>query len=329
LSNPIYGQLNCSELLIKANIAFNQGKYEEVLALLQPKIDLCNFNKVERDHATKILASALLKVDEVEEAEKYVYLLLKKNPTYEIQPSVDPQPFVTVLNRFERSPQSVIGFYLGSYIPFVSTQKKFMVWEAADYSSKYKTESNLSFSLYFQYFITKKLSIELEPEITKLKFSREINATDMASISYNENATRVKIPFSFGYKIYTKNKFATSLSAGIYGSSTWGYQYNLSYKLPDSGLNEYAGELDIQRNSKNIGYQFGLKTTYTNNRLRYSVKFDYAADLKLYNNSSNRYGSNNFLLDYNYVDDDFKISNLGIKLGVAYTFSYKIKHKYR
>lgn len=323
-----FGQTNCSELLVQANKAYNMGKYEQVITLLKTDIDICDFNKIEREQATKLLASALSTIDEVEEAEILVYNMLKKNPNYVVQTTVDPQPFVNILDKFERSPRSVVGFYVGGYNPFINTIKSYSVWDAADYSSKYKTESNISFSLYYQYFLTQKLSINLEPEITNLKFSREINVADMVNISYNEKATLLKIPVSIGYEVYKKNNFSATLSAGFYGSYALGYQYNLNYQLPNAGLIESSGELQNQRNNKNFGYQTGLNLAYTKNRLRFSAKLDYSANLKMYNNSDNRYSMDNSLLDYYYIDDDIKISNLSIKLGVAYTFSYKIKHKY-
>jgi Outer membrane protein beta-barrel domain len=325
----VNGQTDCSNLLINANSAYNQGKYEQVITLLNSNIYECNFNKIEREQATKILASALSKIDEVEEAEKLVYNLLKKNPNYVVQTTVDPKPFVSILNKFERSPRSVIGFNVGEYLPFVNIDKNYSIWDAADYSSKYKTESNLSFSLHYQYFITKKLSVSLEPEITSLIFSREINATNMVDISYSEKATLLKIPVLVSYEVFKRNNFSASLSAGIYSSYNWGNQYGFNYQLPDAGLINLNGELNNQRNANNIGYKTGIELAYSKDRLKFSAKIGYSSDFKPYSNSSNRYSSNDLLLDYYYIYDDIIINNLDFKLGVAYTFSYKIKHKYR
>jgi hypothetical protein len=324
-----YGQINCSNLLIQANEAYNQGKYEQVISLLKTDIDICNFNKIEREQATKLLASALSNIDEVEEAETLVYNLLNKNPNYVVQTTVDPQPFVNILNKFEQSPRSVLGLYVGEYIPFINIDKSYSIWDAGDYSSKYNTEANLSFSLYYQYFLTKKLSISLEPEITRLKFSRKISTANMFDMSYSEKATILKIPVSIGYEIYKKGNFSTTLSAGVYSSYNWGHQYNFSYQLPDAGVIDLTGELNNQRNTNNYGYKAGLDFSYTKDRLRFSAKINYSSDFKLYNNSDKHYNDNNLLLDYYYIDDNIKITNLDIKIGIAYTFSYKIKHKYR
>lgn len=324
-----YGQTNCPELLVQANIAYNQGKYEQVIALLKNDISICNFQKVEREQATKLLASALFKVDDMEEAEIFTYNFLKKNPTYEVQTTVDPLPFITMLNKFDRSPRSVIGFYVGQYTPLINTQKSYAVWDAIDYTSKYITESNLSFSLYYQYFISPKLSIRFEPEISMLKFSHEINAPDIVNSTYSEKATLIKAPISIGYEVFKKNNFSITPTVGFYGSFSSGYQYNLNYALPDGGVNEITGDQLNQRNTQNYGYQAGMNFVYTKNRLRFSAKLDYAADLNTYNKTTELNSTNNLLLDYNYVDDDLKMSHLDIKLGIAYTFSYKIKHKYR
>jgi hypothetical protein len=327
--SAIYGQGNCSELLLNANKAYNDGKYEQVISLLKADINNCNFNKIEQEQATKLLASAFSKIDEVEKAELLVYKLLKKNPNYVVQATVDPQPFVTVLNSFERSPRSIIGFNVGVYSPIINVEDSYAIFDAADYTSKYKTQSSVSFSLYYQYFITQKWSVSVVPEISSFKFSREISADNLVSINYSEKASYIKTPIMIGYEVYKKTNFSTTLSAGLYGSYFWGSQYNVSYQLPDAAVIESEGDLLNQRNSNNYGCQVGINFGYIKNRLRFSAGLNYSADLKLYNNADNRFTVNNLLLDYYYVDDNIKLSQLDLKLGVAYTFSYKIKHKYR
>lgn len=324
-----YAQSNCSDLLIEANKAYNQGKHEQVIRLLESQINQCNFDKLEKEQAIKLLASSMNMVDEVEAADSLVYQLLKKNPNYQIQSTIDPKPFVLTLDKFERSPRSVFGVSLGYSTPFIQSENTYGVWDEADYSSSYNTESSLSFALNYQYFISKKFSLGLEPEISSLKFSRTINAQNLAEVNYSEKANLVKVPLLLGYEVYSKKDFSTTLRAGLYGSYAWGFQYDVNYQLPESGSIAAAGELVNQRNAMNYGYQLGADFAYTKNRLRFSAKLDYANDLKLYNNPDNRYSENNTLLDYNYVDNNIKMSNLGVKLGVAYTLSYKIKHKYR
>lgn len=325
----VIGQTACDDLLKSANGAYRSGKYEQVISLLSNSLDSCKFSKVEREQATKLIVSAQSSLDEIEEAEKYVYRFLKKNPTYTVQATVDPKPFVSIINKFDRLPRWVVGFYVGEYFPIIKTQKTYMVWGAADYTSEYKTQSNLSFSLNFQYFLSRKLCIGLEPEFTKSKFSREMNIVDIENINYIEESSLFKLPVSLAYQVFKRNNFSASLSAGVYGISTSNSHYKISYHLPNSEVVESYGNLGDQRREYNYGYLGGVNFVYVKNKLRFSATAKYSFDFHLHNNAEQRYSADNLAQDYYYIDDDFKVNHVDIKLGIAYAFSYKIKHKYR
>lgn len=327
-TQTLMSQTGCSGLLSEASQAYNDGKFEKVVELLNDNINTCDFDKLELEQATKLLSSSYIKLDEIELSEALVFNLLKKNPTYQVQNTIDPQPFVEMLKKFDRTPRAKIGCSLGRYQPLVQPVKSYSVLNVKNYTSEYTTQSNISFSIYAQYLLNKTLSLTVAPFFTQIKFDEKISYTDMVSLVYSESSNYLKLPISIDCKVYQKKNFSASVSAGVYGSITGKTQSELSYQIPNNGEFNATGFDNLQRSKYNSGYQMGINLEYIKNRFCFNGQVNYSKDFGLYNQQDASYSNNSLLTDYHYTSDDLKMSHLDLKIGVSYIFSYKIKHKY-
>lgn len=328
-SQALFGQPDCNNLLVDANQAFTEGKYEKVVDLLGENINTCEFDKLDREQAIKLLSSSYIKLDEVELAEELILSLLKKNPTYQAQSTIDPQPFVETLTKFNRTPRAKIGFNIGRYQPFVDAVKSYSVLNIEGYNSEYSTQSSISFSVYAQYLLNKRFALSLEPTFTQIKFDEEISYSDMVNLMYSESSNYLKLPLALNYKVYQKRNFSASVAAGIYGSIVGQTESKLSYQIPDNGKFNTKGLDNLERTKYNSGYQFGVALEYTKNRFCFNAQANYGKDFSLYNQQNTSSSNNSMLTDYYYTSDDIKMSHLDLKVGVSYIFSFKVKHKYR
>lgn len=325
----VYSQTKNSELLNEANRAYTEGKYEKVVELLESKIDDNQLDKLGLEQATKLLSSSYYKLDENEAAEALVLTLLKNNPTYQVQSSIDPQPFVQLIDKYDRSPRTKVGFKVGRFQPFIKSLTTNQVWDTDNYSQEYTTQGSASFSIYLDYLLNKNLSLSLGSTMSQIKFQEEVDYGNMVNLTYSESSSYFKIPFNIKYNIYSKNNFKASISAGLYASVIGQTQSSLVYQIPTSGEFDASDYENLQRNKYNSGYQLGMNLEYTKNKFCYNASVNYGSDFSLYNAPDANYTNNSLLTDYNYSSGDIKMSQLNLQVGVAYVFSYKIKRKYR
>ncbi len=324
----VKGQSNCQELLNTSSQAYADGKYELVVNLLEGKIFNCNFDKLEIEQATKILSAAYAKLGEDKLASELVFGLLKKNPTYQVQTTSDPQPFISVFNNFNIKQRLSVGLNLGQSRPIIDPVKSYPVLIDENSNHKYTASSSFLFSVSAQYKFSNNISVLFEPILSSIAFKDELNYNDQVKISYTENSPFLQLPISLGYKIYQRNKISLSLLGGIQGTFFGQTQSKLSYELEGSGIMNATGFDNLQRKKFQPGWQTGLKLEYNKSRYNFNIQANYGAWFKDYALKSSDYATNNLITDYNYYPNQLKLQNLNFKIGVSYILSYKVKHKY-
>lgn len=321
-------QSSNTEILNQANQFYGEGKYESVINLLANKTQAGNFNKLEQQQAIRILSSAYIKLDENVKGEELVFALLKKDPTYEVQTTLDPLPFKKTLDVFESKPKLKVGFNIGQYQSIINNNKSYFTWNVSDATNSYTSKPTLSVSFFTQYLINKSFGLKIEPTFTKIDFNQQISYPERVSLTYTESSSLIKVPLLFNVNVLNKEKLLAFVEAGFYGSLIGETESSLSYQIAESGEFNATGFEGLQREKYNYGYQVGLGLSYKKNRLQFNTSFTYGKDLKSFAIKDNSSNNNALLTDYYYTPDNLYLDNIEFKIGVSYTISYKVKHKY-
>lgn len=326
LAGSVQAQGDCQDALLSANEAFNLGKYAEVISLLDGKIEECSYTKESKLQALKILAAANSELDELETAEQLTQSFLHKDPTYSLQ-SIDPKQFKTLFNQFEVRPRFSLGISAGIQQAMFQVDKEFSVWDQEDYSSNYSSSYNFSVNLNLEWHASKRVSLITELGLSQINYTRNISYGDSYIMDFSENMLQVKATLLSSLNLFSGKHISFNVLAGVYGYkySNVSQNYSNSYQGTTISTNE---QTDLKRNLFGYGLVGGFKISRQKKQIGFSFQPRYYFSPTLVNDAQNRYDNSSFAASQLYVDDDFRINQLEFLVGVSYTFSYKIKHKY-
>lgn len=329
-SSPAFAQNSCREDLAKAIENYNNGLYEQVIELLENRLNTCKYKGSERLQALKYLAAAHYEIDNIEQADKATYSFLKKEPLYEAQ-TIDPILFVEALQKYEQYPSFSIVFSMGTTQLNPVLKEIYTVWDNADYSKDYIINNYSTFSNSFSKSIAKGLNINLGVSITNFSYSREINFTDTTYINFKESSFVFKIPLELSYTRNIYKKFSASIYAGIYyvryqnpKASLAGsvFSHDMLNQITQTEFN-----MSTYRNIDNVGSSWGLGLNYQINRFTINLKMNKFVNALDYTKKEKGF-INPAEMNVYYADDLFNIKETSFSLGVSYTFSYKVKLRY-
>ncbi len=324
-------QNDCRQDLGKSIEYYNAGMYEKTIELLENKIKKCHFRGSEKTQAFKYLAAAHYEIDNIEQADRYTYRFLKKDPLYEAQ-TTDPILFSEALDKFDRFPSITLGFMGGPAMLKPIISKKYIVWDAADYMQDYNT----GYSNFFEFSISKNLfkylNINSGISMTNYWYSRQIPFSDTTFVHFKESFLELKIPLELSSSIKIYRGFYTTLYAGIFYTR----YLNLSGSFAESQLSQQimlsemikaSFDTENYRNIDNVGVSLGIGIDYRLERFIISTKISNSVSGLPF--AKKEIGKvSNYEFNLYYTDDLFQLSNTIFSIGLKYTFLYKIKSKY-
>src|SRR5687768_8357487 len=89
------GQNTCSQTLLKAQIAYYEGRAEEVSTILEACLK-DGFTEEEKSQAYRLLTLTHLYLNETQQAENSMLSFLRLNHYYKINEAVDPTEFINL-----------------------------------------------------------------------------------------------------------------------------------------------------------------------------------------------------------------------------------------
>ncbi|MCF6241776.1 MAG: hypothetical protein L3J74_10580, partial [Bacteroidales bacterium] len=138
-----YAQTKCDEQIADAEKLYDEGRYSLVIEQMENILTECKLKGSKKYEVLKYLAAANYELDELEKAEEYMSLFLKKRPYYEVNLNNDPVTFIERIDYFKKWPWLEIGLSGGKPFNNIIVDKIYPVLDTAttNYDQKFSTQS--------------------------------------------------------------------------------------------------------------------------------------------------------------------------------------------
>ena len=332
--------INCTQTLRSARNTYDQGRLHEIPEILK-KCLATGFSETERIEALKILVQTYIYLEEPGEADKAMLSLLETDHFFIPNEKVDPIEFVSLYKKFRVKPIWRAGVKFGAMTNGISVINNHYVWVGSEGQGKYSSKVGIQFGAGFEMDISnlKVNDIEgrwvLNPEIfyssysfaytngSPLKLNNEelrktikpelVNEFKQSRASLNVlvqykigqlgNITDTFIPYvalgpSLNYLTGASSTISTNVTQLVTGptvTTTENYQPLTFSAIAAVGAKLRLGGLYI---NADLRLQFGLVNVVNENN-RFIWQGDTAE-----------------LSNYGYVDNDFRISQASINVGI-------------
>ncbi|HBS88364.1 MAG: hypothetical protein A2W91_17395 [Bacteroidetes bacterium GWF2_38_335] len=327
-AGALHSQQNCAVILKEAEKMFDNGVIENVPALL----DEClknGFSKDEKIRAYRLIIISYLFDDKKDKAEEYMLKMLKLEPEYEINQSVDPSEFISLLDKYRTLPVYSLGVFGGVNYSAIRVTQIYGVNNVSNTAYEYNSSGmGYQFGIRVNRYIYKGFEASAEFGLAQSNYEYIDSLYDYAVVSFDEKQTRIDIPISFTWQLELKKikpfvrvGFNNSLMLNAFGTSVRRYTDNSHRDITgsDIGLDEFRSKY----NASVIG-AIGAKYKIKRGHLFLELRYMYGLMNQV--NENNRYSSPELIYKYYYIDDDFTLNNYMLSFGYMYSF-YKPKKK--
>lgn len=320
----------CAENLKSAQSLFDKGQIEQVPGMLRECMK-SGFKREEQIAAYKFLIQSFLFEDKLAQADFTMLEFLKKYPEYQLSPT-DHSSFVNLFNSFSVKNIIQLSVHLGTNMPFLT-----FVNDATHSSdaglNKYSTNAlNFFTSIEAKYSLGPRLELNAEGSFSSLTFTNTEDFLNSYKVKYTETQNRIEIPVTATFNFAHFSKFTLYCRAGM------GVALNLSTsaRVTDVPTDQNNFVLitgaDIKRNNSRIFLDMfaqagtGIKVKIP----RGYVSIEARSNFGFFNQvlrGTNLTEEEELDWKYKYIDDDFRLNNLNLSIGVSQIFFKPSKRK--
>jgi hypothetical protein len=341
VASAVFGQtvnLTGAQILRSARSIYDQGRLHELPAILEDGFAKEKFNDNEKVEAYKILILTYIYIEEPEKADVAMLSLLDTDPFFSLS-SADPVEFKNLYRKFRTAPLFRAGIKGGVNQTMVNTLKNYFIPAQSGGKGEYKSNLGFHGALVYEKDLTNKLKkFVLAPELAFViqSFNYENASTNNvdfenkgASLNHKITHTRLQLNPLVQYKLVKmgenyddKNKRFVPV---VFAGPSVSYLLSSSFagqNILESKESSLTGTIDNTDSYQSItlsiiagaGARFKIGGIY----LVGDVRFQYG----LFNavNGANRYRmtseNSSLLFDYQYIDNDFKLSMASFNLGL-------------
>lgn len=318
-------QDNCSSILEKAELLFDQGIIEDIPSLLEGCLEK-GFNSQEKRRAQKLIILAYLFDNRVEEAENIMMNFLKENPAYEIQPD-DPPEFTTLFAQFKTSPFLAIGASLGGNHTSATIVEQYGPFDPnTDKGEFLIILPDFQIGVALNIFLTEKLELNFETIYARNRFSYRNLQYGFAEVFKTETHHRLEFPVAISYDLAAaRKKWTPYLRFGAsYGMILEAYaSYKRDYINTGSEVFSPVEATDVniadRRNSDTFNAIVGGGMKYKIPRGYFFLDLTYSYGLSDLVNPQTRWDQETVFRFY-YADSDFQLDYFSLSIGYRYSF---------
>lgn len=311
---------SCSIKLKNANTGYDQGDYDGSIKLLKSALSECKLDKDEKIQANKLLIMNYLKVDNLEEADKTAATIMKIDPYYKPDKFKDDPKLTALFEKYQPTPVFRLGFSAGmnqSVIDVVETYSIVHDDEASADLATYNNKIGFQLGLSSEYRVYKNFWLQLEGQFRQTSYEHILDSVEGTTVNYSEKLSYFDIPLSVKYYIMDKT-FAPYVEAG----ATFSFMTNALSTSERDDQKDIVNRTDY-RNTYMTGFFGGAGVAYRMKGVSVFAAFRYTYYGDDVNKEGTRYDDDVNVFKYYYIDDDFRMDNWQINLGVNYTLSYK------
>ncbi len=328
-------QNSCEQNMKQADELYAGGDYDNCVQLLEKTLEDCDLSKKKKEIILELLAKAYLEQDNLVQAEKTVYKLLKNNPLYESKENNDHENFDVLVKKFDIHPQFSIGLRNTGMQPQFKSTKTYSILDDLDYNVPYQTKKTvLLYYLILEYEFKKNLSLNTDIINFNISYNRSFTRRPDWKMNYMEQLSFIEVP------LYLKKYFFTEKNVSAYASLGVGYMRMLQAKgtadiyYPDEDI--YTGhktdyvsvevaDMLPQRNKNSYEWLAGIGVGFKFKNLGIYFNARYSGGINSLTSAAKRYDNNVLVNDYFYVDNSIKMNKYEIGLSISYTLKNVIK----
>lgn len=320
---------DCVIKLEQAQAKFDQGRIQDVEALITGCIAGTEFDKAEKTQALKLLTLTYLFLEEPELAEATMLHLLETSHEFTVSQAIDPSEFINLYNKYRHDPLYSIGFLVGGVVasPIV-TQLNSTQNLISDVRQIYNPLFGIRGGFNGEYEFKDKFYASAGIYYTSIKFQKFhestlplSNQSTDAGFTGEEVQVSIELPILLQYHLIETRIFTPYVSAGI------SPQFLISAEYPGDALkNEIPGSAPVtspsisltnDRNRFNLyavgvaGLKYKLGEGFLNLQLRYSFGIFQSSK----ESSALEPEDHNLLWDLSESSDGFRLQDLGVSIG--------------
>ncbi len=331
-----YAQDDCTVKMKKAQKMYEEGLIEKIEQFIKPCMESADISKEDKVSGYKLLILAKLYDEKQPEAEQYMLEFLKLEPEYEVNPSADPKEFAELFEDFHTSPLWSVGATVGGNYTLVNSYEEFGPYNTEENKGTYTGEGvSIQLGLKLNRYIAPGWEATLEAIFNQNQYKYTNDIFDFATHTYVESQTRIDIPISFSYTFLDGKRARPFLRAGFVPGLILTAESDQQEKdyfdgtlTNSSAISGAAIDISDQRNSLNYWILGGVGAKYKVKRGSFVAEARYNHGIMNQVKDDSRYSDANLerATTYNFVDNDFTMSNVSFTVGFTY-FLYKPRPK--
>jgi len=314
-----YGQMDtCITNLKDASNNYDQGNFDDAIAVLKNTIAHCPLDKGDQIQAYSLLILCYVSVDNLEAADAAAEKVMKINPNYTPDKFKDDSKLINVFKKFSPEPMFSIGVAGGVNIPFEKTINQYsVVYPNGQAPASYKAKTGFQMGLQAERRVCNNLWVEIGGSYRSTGYQHILNDVEGEQINYSEKLTYFDVPLCLKY-YFAFSRFQPYVQAGAYFSFL-----TTALSTTNNGVDKDIINRISLRNTYQTGAFGAVGASYMVKSFLLFCDIRYIIFPENVNKAGSRYNDEVNLFKYYYVDDDFRLNNIQFNAGVSFFLRYK------
>ncbi len=310
---------SCIVYLKNANSNFEMRDFDGTIKLLQTALNNCNLDRTDKIQAHKLLALSYLAIDNLESADKEAEAIMKINPNYTPDKFKDDPKLSALFDKYKPVPVLRIGVCVGMNNTKIDVQKTHSIVHNDDDPNlgTYNGKSGFQLGISGEYRTFKNLWLQLEGQFRQSTYKHSLNNVENSTIDFKERLSYFEVPLSIKYYILD-SEFTPYVETG----ATFSFLSDALSTTTRDDQKDLVNRTDY-RNSYMTGFFGGVGVAYKFKSLSAFIAYRYNYFGDNVNKEGTRYADAVNVFKYYYIDDDFRMNNWQINVGVNYSIFYK------
>jgi hypothetical protein len=320
ISHVIVAQNTCSQTLVKAQIAYYEGRADEVPSILSACLKE-GFTDEEKSQAYRLLTLTHLYLNESQNAENTMLEFLRLNHYYKINEAVDPTEFINLYHQFRTRPFYLITPKMGTNVSFIQVLKSFSPDNTTEVNYAYQTVFGYQAGVAVGFPIHSKITLNTEIYLSGKNYAYKNNLFGYESLSFNEQQTHIELPVLASYSLTNNTWLHPFVEAGFSMDALLNATANVTRIDQTSDVElkkEVTGpsiHVNAQRRRLNYNAIAGGGVTYTRGKNIMMIGFRYSLGLLNAVKPKNRYTNTELIYKYGYMDNDLRMNAFSVSVG--------------
>lgn len=328
--NQMYAQDDCLLVLKKVQKDYEEGVIENIPKELSSCIE-SGLKGEDKVTAYKLLINVYLFDDRKILAEETMEKLLNYEPEMKPNVLIDSKEFITLFESYRTIPLYSIGITAGVNYSQIKLLTEFGTYNTDVYDGTYSSpDFGFQVGLNADYLIKNNFYVNVEALFSNNKFNYITDLNEFSTLEFKESQSKLLIPLTISYHL-GKRRLKPTLKIGGYGAFNFNTSSEFIRTYTDNSQSNITGPrvgMSSMRNKITYGLIGSLGVKYKVKEAYWFLDASYALGMRSSVNPSERFSNSELIYEYQYVDDDFQMSNILISIGYKRLFykPKKLKH---